>query len=244
VITALTPRSGRADRVAVRLEGGRVLELATTVVDSAGLRTGDLLMAEEQERLLAEDAPHRARSRSLRLLALRDRSRREVELRLRKLGFDAEVVADTVEWLEGLGYLDDGRFAASYAEARLRAGWGEARVRAELKRAGVDRVLVERALEVDGPNSQAANGGADSLLAAARRRFGAQFAADPEAAERRLAGFLIRRGFDWEAVGRVARVLRLEAGTRPDARSGSGSSAGSGSGSGALGASWDAEADP
>lgn len=55
------------------------------------------------------------------------------------------------------------------------------------------------------------------MLTTVRRRFGAQFVTDPETAERRLAGFLVRRGYDWETIGRVARALRLEAGAGPDA---------------------------
>ena len=43
------------------------------------------------------------------------------------------------------------------------------------------------------------------MLALVRRRFGRQFAVDPDGAERRLAGFLVRRGYDWETIGRVVR---------------------------------------
>lgn len=220
VITKLGVRKGRSDRIAVHLGGAFALELATVLVDQAGLRTGDLLTTEAQDRLVEEDAPYRARSRSLRLLALRDRTRGELESRLRTLGFDPEVIAGTVTWLEGLGYLDDGRFATSYAADRLRAGWGERRVRAELRRKGVDQGLVEGALEAGGVNSEAAVEGAASLLTTVRRRFGAQFGTDPETAERRLTGFLVRRGYDWETIGRVARALRLEAGADADADSG------------------------
>jgi regulatory protein len=222
-ITALTVRKGRSDRIAVYLNGAFALELAAVLVDQAGLRGGDLLTAAARDRLIEEDAPYRARSRSLRLLALRDRSRGEVESRLQTLGFEPEVVAGTVSWLQGLGYLDDGRFATGYAADRLRAGWGERRVRAELRRKGIDQGLVEAALEAEGVNAQAAAEGADSLLETARRRFGAQFVSDPKGAERRLAGFLVRRGYDWDTVGRVARALRLEADVGLDADPGTGS---------------------
>jgi regulatory protein len=215
-ITALTVRKGRSDRIAVYLDGAFALELAAVLVDQAGLRRGDLLTAEAQDRLVEEDAPYRARSRSLRLLALRDRSRGEVESRLQTVGFEPEVIASTISWLQGLGYLDDGRFATNYAADRLRAGWGERRVRAELRRKGLDQGLIEAALGPEGVNAQAAAEGADSLLATARRRFGAQFVSDPERAERRLTGFLVRRGYDWGTVGRVARALRLEAGAGLD----------------------------
>jgi regulatory protein len=173
---------------------------------------GLLLSEEERERLVREDEPYRARSRALHLLAVRDRSRREVETRLRELGFGQEAIADTTAWLEGLGYLDDERFAQRYAAEKLRAGWGPRRVSAELGRKGVERGLVHEALEGEGDNAQAALEGSEALMVLVRRRFGAQFATDANAAERRLTGYLARRGYDWETIARFSRELRAEAG--------------------------------
>jgi regulatory protein len=211
VITALRVRRGRPDRIAVHLDGVIAFELATVVADEAGLRVGDQLTVEMQHGLLEQDAPHRARTQAVRFLAARDRSRHEVESRLRTSGFAAEVIAETVAWLQGLGYLDDARYASNYASERLKAGWGERKVRAELRSKGVDRATVERALEEEeSPAARATGEVTEAVLESVRRRFGAQFGSDPEAASRRLAGFLGRRGYDWETVDSVARALRRE----------------------------------
>ena len=221
IISALKVRNRQPDRMAVYLDGSYAFDLATGLVDEGGLHTGDLLSREAQERLLHLDAPHRGRSRALRLLALRDRSRHEVETALRRSGFEPQVIVDTVDWLTAIGYLDDARFATSYAAERLRAGWGERRVRAELRRKGIERDLMQQAVESEGDDPQAAMEGAETVLRLARRRFGRQFGVDPQSAERRLAGFLLRRGYDWETVGKVARALRLETGAGPNDACGS-----------------------
>jgi regulatory protein len=216
VVTALVSRSGRSDRIAVHLDGRRAFDLASAVLDRAGLRAGDPLSVERQRELLEQDAPYRARERALRLLGLRDRSRREIELRLRQAGFEAGVIAETVEWLAGLSYMDDRRFAAAYAAEKRRGGWGPRRIETELAAKGVERRVIAEALA---PLEQAETGsGGDVDLAleqTVRRRFAGQFAVDPEAAERRLAGFLARRGYDWDTIGRLARRLRSEAEARP-----------------------------
>ena len=103
IITSLAVKRGRPDRIAVRLDGSMAFDLAGAVVERAGLRVGDLLASETQERLLVEDAPYRARDRALALLALRDRSRRELETRLKLAGFSPEVASETGTWLAGLG---------------------------------------------------------------------------------------------------------------------------------------------
>ena len=211
-VTALVARRGQDERVAVHIDGHRAFDLAAVVADRAGLRAGAHLSAERQQELLDEDAPYRARERALRLLGLRDRSRRETETRLRQVGFGSEVVGATVEWLAGLGYLDDGRFARVYAAEKQRSGWGPRRVRAELAAKGVERSIVDETMASAGEEEfeEEAAEGESALEQTVRKRFGRQFAADPVTAERRLAGFLARRGYGWETVNRMVRMLRSE----------------------------------
>jgi len=216
VITSLAAAGGRTDRVAVRIGGARAFDLAAAVVEQAGLHVGDLLSEDKQADLIALDAPFRARDKALRLLASRDRSRHEVEDRLKASGFSADVVSDTVAWLLDLGYLDDERFAASYSAERLRGGCGPRRVRSELLRKGVEQRLVDEVLHSIDEETQTAEG-LEAAIALARRRFGEQFGRDPSAG-RRLAGFLARRGYDWDVITAVTRTFLAEAGT-PEAGS-------------------------
>jgi regulatory protein len=209
-ITALAVRGGRSDRTIVHLEGTSALELATTVVQLAGLRVGQVLSAEALSQLEYEDQPHRARARALTLLSARDRSSSDIESRLGRLGFASDVVMDTVEWLRERGYVDDERFVERYSAEKLRAGWAERRIRGELSRQGLEHDLVDRALASAARDDEAVAGRGDALLDTLRRRFAGQLAADPKAAERRLAGFLARRGYDWETIDRMTRQLREE----------------------------------
>lgn len=228
VVTSLAPGRDQGERVVLYVDERRAFDLALSVADRAGLRAGVALTAEQQEALIEEDAPYRARERAVRLLGLRDRSRREIESRLRQAGFEAGVITQTVDWLLSLGYLDDGRFARVYAAEKGRGGWGPRRIRSELAAKGVERAIVDEVLAaVETPpdeDAQGTDGGADggsgfgaaeadrALEQTVRRRFGRQFAADPHGAERRLAGFLARRGYDWDTIGRMSRLLKQEAG--------------------------------
>lgn len=211
-ISGLVAKRGRSDRVRVFLDGKPAFDLAAVIVDRASLRVGDILTVEEQERLVTADAPYRAREKALGFLAVRERTGREIETRLHRSGFDSDIVAGVVTWLEGLGYVDDRRFAERYAEERLTQGWGERRVRAELLSKGVERGIVEATLAACAGKEGDAGEGLEAVTAMARRRFGNQFALDPEAASRRLAAFMARRGYDWDAIRSVGRALASEAG--------------------------------
>ena len=148
------------------------------------------------------------KARALRYLGGRDRSRREVELRLRRYGHDARLVSVVIAWLEELGYVDDQRFALAYAREKLRSGWGGRRIRAGLAAAGVPSVLIEKTL--DAVAAEVVDGGGesveDALVALVVRRFGRAWEQDPAGTARRASAFLQRRGHDWETVKRVLQV--------------------------------------
>ena len=205
VVTALASKRGRSDRLVVYVDGTRAFDIASAVAETAGLRVGAELTAHAQAGLLEQDAPYRARERALRLLALRDRSCREIEERLHTAGYDAQTIAGVVVWLRDLDYLNDARFSAGYATAKLKSGWGRRRVAAELLQKGVERRLVDEALGGAAGDDQAR--GIETVVELARRRFGSQFHCDPEGAARRLAGFLGRRGYDWDTIHAVTRML-------------------------------------
>lgn len=213
-VTALVGKRGATDRLVVYLDGVRAFDVAVLVADTCRLRTGDRLTAQDVEQLLEKDAPYRAKETALKLVSARDRSRHEIEVRLADAGYSPEAVTAAVTWLQDLGYLDDLKFASHYAAEKLRNGWGERRIAAELTRLGVDREVVRQALDEAASDASAAGGvlGADRVLEVARRRFGRAFADDPQAAARRLAAFLARRGFEWDRIGEITRVLQQEAG--------------------------------
>jgi len=217
VITGLVAKQGRSQRVAVQVDGRRAFDLAELVVEGAGLHVGDRLTRDDHERLVALDLPYRARERALRFLALRDRSCQELRFRLQQAGFPVDVADETVAWLVDLGYLNDARFAASYVAEKARGGWGDRRIAAELAQKGVGRKVVDEALSKETTDPDEAAQGVEGLVALVRRRFAAQLSRDPEGATRRLAGFLGRRGYDWDTIHAVIRKLQQEA---PEAENG------------------------
>jgi regulatory protein len=216
IVTRLAVISSRPERTVLHLDGRRAGDIATEIVGAAGLRTGEFVSEEALAALLHQDEPHRARSRALRLLAARDRSSAEVRSRLQLSGFSPVTISATITWLAGLGYLDDARFAERYTAEKSMAGWGERRIRSELLRKGIDRAAVDVALASVAGDEEGEDARMETLMTLVRRRFGRQWQGDREGAERRLAGFLARRGYDWDTVAKVARQLDdEEASARP-----------------------------
>jgi regulatory protein len=145
-------------------------------------------------------------------LGTRPRTRRELELRLRRAGATDDVVGATLERLEALGLVDDVAFTRWWAEQRDRhAPRGRRMVEAELRQRGVPREVMEalRAEELAEPALDAdALPGSESERAAvalARHLKGRPMPQEPRAVQR-LGAFLMRRGFDPETARATLRA--------------------------------------
>lgn len=144
--------------------------------------------------------------RALGLLAVRPRSRRELQSRLLRAGFDPEEVASELGRLEAVGLVDDEEFARQVVQHEVSARRsGRRAVSSRLFASGLDRETIERSLE-DVPESA----DEERAIELARTRVGRLARLTPEQAFGRLVGFLARRGYAPSTARHAARVA-LEA---------------------------------
>lgn len=203
-----TPK-GRA-RVTVHVDDGEPFEVARRVATEHGIRPGREITSDEIGRVVAVDQRRTALGVAAALLGRRARSEREVRDRLRMRRFEAAVIDETIAKLRARGFLDDARFARSWAESRdEHSPRGRRLVAQELRAHGVDAATAAAATEDISDVEAAYRVGskrAGSLAGLARPAFRA-----------RLAGFLQRRGFGWDVVREtVDRCWREIAGSRED----------------------------
>jgi regulatory protein len=140
--------------------------------------------------------------RALGLLAVRQRSRRELQRRLEQAGFEVSDVAEELGRLERVGLLDDDAFARAVAEQGFGSrGQGRRAVASKLAAAGIASDRAGAVLdELQGEEAARAR---EVARAKAARMTGVA----PQKAFTRLYGLLARRGF---APG-VAREAAREA---------------------------------
>lgn len=132
--------------------------------------------------------------RALALLVRREHSRKELARKLADRGIENEAASAAIEKLTGDGWQSDARFAEMLVRTRAAHGQGPIRIRAELGTHGLDRDIIEAAMEAfDGNWRQVAQD-------LARRRFGLDLASADAAQRRKAADFLYRRGFDGDTV--------------------------------------------
>lgn len=153
------------------------------------------------ERSRRAKAPKSCHERALGLLAVRMRSRRELQDRLKRAGFQAEEVDDVLERLEGVGLIDDDRFAeelAQHAAGVKRSG--SRAIASALYAKGVPRETIDRVVAGAGEGEEAR---AEALASSRVSRFRGL---PPATAYQRLTSLLLRRGYDPEVARRAVRL--------------------------------------
>lgn len=180
-----------------------------TVGDSSGHEIADLA---HMSRVTAVSAPdsdpavrrQRALDAAYRYLARRDRTVFEVRRHLEGRRVEPDAIEQAVAELCEQGYLDDARYARTFAEDRRALdGWGPDRIARRLAQVGVDPGHVEAALAER--NVEDELGAAVALL---RQKL--RVAPSDDRGRERALGLLARRGYDLELAYDAVRAFGRE----------------------------------
>ena len=148
-----------------------------------------------------------ARAYALGLLKFRPRSESEFQQRLTQKGFGQATVEALVDEFKRKGFLNDEKFAKFIATSRMLSKPVARRaLLAELKAKGVASHLATQAVEKATSGTEELEVVRQLALTRAAHLKGLE----PSVAQRRLFGFLSRRGFSSDVVVKVVREVARE----------------------------------
>jgi regulatory protein len=164
----------------------------------------------EDPAALGPEADHEAVARKILLdqLTGRARSRSELATKLASKGVPDEVAIRLLDRFEDVGLVDDEAFARSWVESR-QAGKGLARraLAQELRRKGVGDEVAREVLDEVDPEDEV-----ETARTLVRRKLRSVARLERDAAVRRLAGMLARKGYPPGVAFRVVREELEQAG--------------------------------
>ncbi len=154
----------------------------------------------EDDVAASADAAHAA---ALHLLTARARTSAELERRLQQRGFEPGAIAETLQRLTSVGLIDDEALARDLASSRAAQGVDASMIAVELRDRGIDPAVAAGAAAAAVP----AEDRGERCRELARARLTKLQGLSPQVQFRRLAAFLMRRGYPPEIVETVVGEL-------------------------------------
>jgi regulatory protein len=171
-----------------------------------GLRVGLEIEADVLQKLIQAHEGMRAKNYALELLSNQSYSKSQMINQLGQKGFVPQAIDTTMEDLEQLGYIKDESFAKKWVDRRRRSKpKGKKMLQHELVNKKVDKATVDRVLEGIHDAQEA-----HTAMQLAQKQIKRYQSLPPEVAKRRLHGFLLRRGFDYETVQNVIERILIK----------------------------------
>lgn len=151
-----------------------------------------------------EKAKKRGKQYVLRLLTIKDRTTKELVEKLRRKGYDEDIINTVIAEMKTLGYVDDKQYAMHFAELRATYDkFGPYRICAELRKRGIPKNMAQDVVSnIFREGREEAN-----ALELAKEWIARKGIEDKEKSVRRLYGYLARRGFAPDVVRKTLRQV-------------------------------------
>lgn len=210
-ITELKPSAKRPDAVIIKVDGKATVTVSMRHAADLGLGEGvawtDQLAAQVEQAAQIDKAIRAAMNR----LARRPSSRHDMDTKLQKLGYESDVRAATLDYLENLNYINDETYARALVEEMLRLKpAGPRLLKQKLWQKGLSGKLADAAVAEameQAEQDETATSQYDHARNVAEKKLRSLGRYDAATQKRRVYSMLARRGFDQEVIDGVMREL-------------------------------------
>lgn len=204
-VTAIQGQVRDPDRVSVFIDGVFAIGIARDVADAFGLHKDQVLDEALLADLMARNLVHKATATALNFLAYRPRAEGEIRRKLQQGHYPDATIEQVLARLREWHYVDDPDFARRWIENRsAHRPRGSRLLAQELKAKGIQPEIMAEALD------EAELDEVSDALDIARQRARKLHDLDPQIRERRLTGFLARRGYGFDVIRATLETLRQE----------------------------------
>lgn len=150
---------------------------------------------ENYDEILRETLIPRAKKRALHLLEKMDRTKADIEEKLRRNGYPPEAVNEAIAYIESYNYINDERYALSYVR-NYRDYRSKNRILQDLYRKGIDKELICNALDMEYTTDEKEL----VLMYIRKRNYNPENATEKE--KSKMYRFLMGKGFSYDTISK------------------------------------------
>jgi len=201
-ITAINSQRKNPNRYSIFIDGKFVLGIDKKTVEDMDLRVGKLVDEKDLKKITSQEELNKAQAYALMLLGYRERSLREIKMRMRQKGYEEKLIEKVVKYLKDRNLINDERFTRLWAESRIKKGYGSWRIQSELEQKGVNREMADEILKdlYSGINE------VQIALDLVRKKKGVL--KESQRLTERVSNLLRRRGFSFEVISNVVEEIQ------------------------------------
>ena len=200
-ITAINSQRRNPNRYSIFIDGRFVLGIDKKTIEDMDLKVGKLIDEKDLKKITSQEELNKAQAYALMLLGYRERSLREIRMRMRQKGYEEKLIEKVVKYLEDRNLINDKRFAQLWAESRIKKGYGSWRIQSELEQKGVNRDMADEILKD-------LYSGIDEVQVALdlvkKKRW---WLKEPQRLTKRVSNLLRQRGFSFEVISNVVEKI-------------------------------------
>jgi regulatory protein len=208
LITKILKSRRERNRYEVFIDEKPAFQVSEAILAKLGLHTGKHVDDQMVQEIVLADSRERAHQIAVNFISYRPRSSKEVIDKLARKGFIPEMCQQIVVQLREFKLINDLEFARMFVRDKLRGKpMGRALMRRKLLEKGISFQLTERVLKeyvTDADEQEAARSLAARKLKVSQSRFSGL---DLEVRRKRLANYLLNRGFSTEVAYKIARAV-------------------------------------
>jgi regulatory protein len=199
-ITKLEKISGKKNTFKVFFDDGRSVSLSADIIVKFGLNSGVEISDKTYKEVLRADTIYRAVFTALTLVGRRSYSEKSLYEKLLQKGYDEDNSKAAVKRLKELGYINDEKYAQTYAKYLADKGKGGLAVRKELEQKGISQDLANKALS----SFEREGEPYEQIISVIKSKF-KNFNANDSSQLRRAANYFLRRGFCEQDISKAFR---------------------------------------
>jgi regulatory protein len=193
-------KSGKDEFKIFFKDGGSLKVLADTVV-KFGIEMGIDISEDVYKKIVSCDRLKRTVCEALALVSRRAYSAKNLQLKLIRKGCDPQNASKAVKRLEELNYVNDEKYAQTYASYLSQRGKGRFMIKAELQKQGIEKNLIDEVLKAVETDVEPH----ERIVKILKTKF-TDFNVKDKNETRRVAAFFLRRGFSSENIAKAFRI--------------------------------------
>ncbi len=193
IVTDVTRIDNRRQKVT--LDSEYVFSLYNSEIKKYNIETDSKLSREELNYIENEVLYPRAKERVLYLLSRRDRTKKQIEDKLRESYYPEDIILRVIKFACDYGYVNDARYVDSYIKCKSNTK-SKKQIECELLKKGIGREMLKSCFENDNDDAQ---------LNAIRNLLGKSkyhSMLGDKSSRNKVIASLIRRGFEYELITR------------------------------------------